>query len=426
MYMLILGLRSLLYRKNQYTSLFLVCLLGTGISLFCIFLMTGMLSALESKSRVYYGGDLHIMGGKNGQLEFVNVLEDIEKVRGVFGEEAILSERIDFDAKESSFFFEGVSARQRVIKGVDFEKEKDVLSVINYVSGGAEDMAGSNGVILSAPIAEKLGCKVGDEITFMLRSAGGYINTVPLIVHGIFKDSSAFGMYTSYMDIDCIRAAFGYPKTWANRICISFPDGAKRESAETYQERLSQILPMYPLTENKKDFYDAHGNGKEEYALIPLQSNLKEFGVMIPAMRGIFLFIIAMLILIIVAGIGSTYRVIVMKRINEIGIFMAIGMKTKTIILMILSESLFLLLSGFAAGFVLSLVLCALFRAADFSAIPAFDLFLKNGHLAPAVVSSPAVSAVFASVILLTLLAVLSGIWKSIRIMPVRALATTE
>ena len=58
-----MSLRSIFYRRKQYVSIFLVCLFGIGISIFSIFLIDGMLSALESKARIYYGGDYQFLGG---------------------------------------------------------------------------------------------------------------------------------------------------------------------------------------------------------------------------------------------------------------------------------------------------------------------------------------------------------------------------
>ena len=80
MYQIALGLRSLLYRKNQYASLLLVCMVGVGVSLFSIFLIRGMLFSLESKARIYYGGDYQFIGGKNN-LAFDNTAEFIEQLR---------------------------------------------------------------------------------------------------------------------------------------------------------------------------------------------------------------------------------------------------------------------------------------------------------------------------------------------------------
>jgi len=426
MYQIALGLRSLLYRKNQYASLLLVCMVGVGVSLFSIFLIRGMLFSLESKARIYYGGDYQFIGGKNN-LAFDNTAEFIEQLREVFGSSAVISERFDCDAKNSALYFEGVGVRQRVIKGVNFDIEKRLFNSFNYVSGNAENIAGTNGILLSEPIAELLGASMGDEVTLMMRTASGYLNTMTLVVKGIFRDSSLFGMYTSYMDIDFLRKIFGVSPTWANRIAIDF-QGKSPKAKEEYQSLLEKKFNMFRLVEDKQLFYDQLLTGRLKeatYALTPLSANMQELRVLISAMEGIASFVIITLVVIIVAGIGSTYRVLVMKRINEIGIYMAIGMKNSSIVLTILSESLFLLLAGCFSGLLFAFLLCLLSSAFNFSFIPAFDIFLQNGHLVP-LFDIKATLLVCFVVIVLTVLAVLYSIQKSVRIMPVQALATTE
>jgi len=426
MYTLILGLRSLLFRKRQYTSLLLVCLVGVGISLFSIFLIRGMLFSLEAKARIYYGGDYQFIGGVNS-LDFADASPFIEKLRPVFGEEAVIAPRFDFDADNAAFFFEGASARQRVIKGVDFETESALFKEFNYIGGSSDDMAHSNGILLSEPIAERLGIVAGDEMTLMIRTVQGYINTVPLIVKGVFRDSSLFGMYTSYMDIDCLRNAFGVSATYANRIAVDLGK-TKGEGLEKYHEKLSSIFKMYRIVDDKKIFYNDLLGGKfsePTYAVIDLSANMDELRVLISAMEGISAAIIITLIVIIIAGIGSTYRVLIMKRINEIGIYMAIGMKKSAIMLSILSESLFLLLAGCVSGLLFSLLLCLIAHLVNFSFIPAFDIFLMNSHLVP-IFDAKATALISLSVIILTLIAVVASTQKIVRVMPVKALSTTE
>ena len=320
-----MGLRSLIYRRKQYLSLFLVCLFGTGVSLFCLYAVNGMLSALEDKARIYYGGDLQFIGGWGLDQPLANS----ELLVPFFPEDTIITERFDFDADYAAFYFEGTGVRQRVIKGVDFNKEKKLFAGFNYVEGSAEGIAGTNGVLLSEPIAKMLEVKVGDDITFMLRNAAWQLNTVTLNVKGIFRDSSLFGMYTSYMDRSLLSQAYGYPEYLCNRICIMLPDGSPDKKAiEGYQAALSTVFNMYHLVEDKQEYYDnCVWTENQPYALIKLSANLQEIQIIIDAMKAIVAFIIVMLLIIIVTGVSSTFRVIAMKRINEIGIYKAIGMK---------------------------------------------------------------------------------------------------
>lgn len=63
-----MGLKSVLYRKKQYLSLFLVSVFGVAISLFALFVVDGMLNALETKGKIYYGGDLMFIGSVSGEV----------------------------------------------------------------------------------------------------------------------------------------------------------------------------------------------------------------------------------------------------------------------------------------------------------------------------------------------------------------------
>ena len=158
--------------------------------------------------------------------------------------------------------------------------------------------------------------------------------------------------------------------------------------------------------------------------LIPLSANLNDVEIMELAMDAVISFIIVILTVIIVAGIGSTYRVLIMKRITEIGIYMAVGMKKRSIIFTLLFESFLLLFAGCLFGLVLTGFFCSLISIFDFSFIPSFDMFLEKGNLSPHMDVIKSV-AVIASVIIVTLLAVLYSTVKSIKIMPVQALAVT-
>lgn len=428
MYQTKIALRSLLYRKTQYISLFLVCMAGVAISLASIAISSGMIKSLNQKAKIYYGGDIALMCSVNSDgLDIYNYKTHIDEIKSVLPKDAIVSPRMDFDARYSSFYFEGVQALQNVIKGVDFNNEKDLISSFTFVDGGIEEMAGSNGVLISSPIAKMLNVHVGDEITFQLETVDDYINTVPVIVRGIFQDSSVFGMYTSYMDFEFIRDTYGRPQNYANRICVNFPNRTVSEKElHDYYNSLSKVLNMYSWVDDKDDYIDATDNFKiETWGFIPLRANLNDVEIMELAMDAIITFIIAILTLIIIAGIGSTYRVLIMKRITEIGIYMAVGMKKRSIISTLLFEALLLLIVGCIGGILLNSVFCSIISLFDFSFIPSFDMFLEKGNLCPRMDVIKSVMVIVA-VITFTILAVLYATLKSIKIMPVQALATTE
>ncbi|WP_027727496.1 ABC transporter permease [Treponema sp. C6A8] len=428
MYQLILGFRSLFYRKKQYISLFLICFFGTGISLFSLFISKGMIASLNEKAEVYYGGDFCFMSCNWDERYLGDYEKILETAKALLPENVSISIRYDFDAQNKvSFYYEGEEVLQRVIKGVTFDSEKALFDKFNFLCGSADIKKGSNGVLISEPIAKKLGAGLGDEITLYLRNINGYINTVPLVIKGIFQDSSVFGLYTTYMDFDFLRTAYGRDSSFSNRLCVDFPgrSGISKEELEKIQSAFETAFKMHPLVDNKLDFYFDPNNTPDTYGIIPLSANLNDVNILKNAMNVVISLIIVFLVLIIVVGIGSTYRVLVMKRINEIGIYMAIGMKKKAIMGTLLIESLFLLLTGCAAGFILAEILCRVISGIKFTFIPMFSIFLTKGYLHP-LFDAKGFFMLTGCVIFVTLLAVFYSVKKCVNIMPCNAIAANE
>lgn len=428
-----MGLRSLIYRRKQYRSLFIVCIFGIGISLFAQAVVYGMIASLKYKAKIYYGGDLQFIGGDSHNLQKYD--ENIARLKSVFPQDSVISERYDFDPDYAALYFEGMEVRLRMVKGIDFSKEAELFSRLNYSEGSYEGVLGTNGILISQKVAESLAVHAGDSLTFLLENLEREVDTTEVIVKGVFVDSSFFGMYTTYMDLDFLRGALKCPEELCNRVCIRLKDGEPSEKKiENYQKSLEEVFRMYPIVEDKYDFYDAQndieyydadGNLNPVFALIKMGANLDSLKVLIDAMNLVTAFVIIMLIIIIVVGVASTFRVIVMKRINEIGIYKAIGMRRGKISMMILVETFLLVLTGSIGGFLLSLILAFVAKFINLSFIPAFDLFLTDGTLAPSV--SFLRFLIFSAVICVTTsVAVLFAVKKSVKIMPCKALAVTE
>lgn len=428
MYNAMMASRSVLHRRKQYISLLAVCVVGVGISAFSIFLVSGMLRALSDKARIYYGGDAVFTGGTDYYMDMENAGGIIRKLEPIFGRTVRLSPRYDFDGRHSKLYFEGSSVMQRTIKGVDFAREQDLFADFNFVAGSAADCTDSSAIMVSRMVAEELGLRCGDTLTFLTEDIDDFIVTAPLTVRAIFTDSSVFGMYTSYVDRSMLLELYGRPDDWANRICIRFADKSVSERRlRKYHDALEDVFAMYPLVQDKEQFYDALKAGfpEQTYALLQLDANLQDVQFLADAMECIALAIIVVLLTIIAAGIGSTYRVLVMKRINEIGTYRALGMSRAQLTVLFAGEVVFLTLFGCAGGFLLAALLSTVIHGIDFGFIPAFDMFLANSRLSPVFAPLPALLLVVA-VCVTTTLAVLFAIRKALGTTPAQALATTE
>ena len=423
-----LSLHSLLTNRRQYISLFLVCMAGVTIILFASFVSQGMLKSVKQKAIQYYGGELQFLGGEN--LGTTCADETIEELKAFVPERVQFYKRFNYDAANTSFFFEGESVRQRVIMGVDFNAEKDLFSHFVFESGNAQYSGDYDMVLLSSKIASKLGVKTGDTVTVQMRTIHGYTNTREVQVQGIFLDSSMFGMYTSYMNLDALRSLSDYDSSYVNRICLYYGNGGPDQAEiNKLQKQLETKFNMYPLCNDKNEFYHALLDDKSVqkplYGLITLDANIKELHMITDAIKLVFVLITVVLILIIAVGIGSTYRVIVMKRTTEIGTYRALGMKPEGVRTLFLTEILLLLIFGFIAGICLALIAVKILSLFNLSFIPAFDLFLSEGHLVPSI-SVLKMLEYLAIIIVTTMLSVLFTIRNIVHLSPVGALATTN
>ena len=429
-----LALHTLINNRRQYVSLFTVCVVGIAIMLSAVCITDGMLKAVEDKARIYYGGDLVFMVSmteKNEQglssKNIENPSEKMEVLKSIVPEDTSLSYRIEYDARDAQIFFEGTSIRQRMFKGVDFDAENHLLERFNFLEGGLPDSSKSNAILISEPASRQLGVKAGDVVLVQMKTDNGYTNTLDMYVSGIFIDSSLFGSYTAYLDINALRNLASFEDDFSNRICMSYSveEPLSKRDVVRMQKNLESIFNMYPLTDNKTEYARyARKHLERTYALITLDANIKDLQMLIDALKAVVLLIIVILVSIISVGMGSTYRITVMKRITEIGTYRAIGMKPAGVRNVFLVESLYLLVLGFFAAVLLTLEITWILSLFDFSFIPAFDIFLENSHLCSKIRIFKSLG-LFLIIAVTTILSMLFTIRNVVHISPVSALATT-
>lgn len=423
-----LALASVVNNRRQYLSLFCVCFVCVSLILGAVIVTDGMLSSVKQKARQYYGGDVQFLGGTRATF-WLKEKEDFEALfESIVGDEAAVFTRFDYNARLCEIFYEGESMRQRQIKGVDFAKEKPLFDTFTFVEGNANELPNHLGIIISEPIAQKLGVHAGDMVTLQLITYQGHINTFSFIVTGIFQDSSLFGLYTSYIDQKMMWEATGYPDCYVNRLSLYYKNHkVTKAQLRALQAALSEHFAMYPLTDDKYELIDAaDASPTPLYGLIELNANIKDLKAVIDAIQIVRTALILVLLAIVSVGISSTYRVIVMRRTTDIGIYRSLGMKPSGVRKLFLLEISWLLLVGYIAGILLTVLGAFVLSRFTFSFIPAFDIFLQNGHLLPQVRGNILkLLGVMVIITVTTLVSVLFTIRKVVHQSPVGALATT-
>lgn len=418
--------RSLKYEPKRYILLFVAASIGIALVLSAMGFMNGLLDAFNNKARIYYGGDLILLHSTDGKLGWYNTDEVISQIEPYFeSKDFLLSYRIDYENDNTFLYFEGENLKQRKIKGVDFDREEELFSSLTFAEGSRKILRGSNGIYISTSTAENLNLNIGDNVLFMLRTTKNYTETANLVVEGIFQDSSLFGANVSYLDFEFLRNLINYPKNYSISIGAFSNKSLSDTEILTIQKDLNQFFDMYELVDDKQIFIDNLYKAKGKTALITLTSNLENLNFLILAMRIIIYIIIAILIIIIAIGIGSTYKVIAVKRTNEIGMYMALGLSPNGIIKLFLIEVFYLLIIAYFFSVFIMFLFSSIISSFNFTQIPAFDIFLKNGKLL-AQYNIWQMLLIFGIVVVTTMTLVYFTIRKCVKVEPVDALSVTE
>jgi len=418
--------KSLVQRRRQYISLFSVCTLSVCVIISLLSIFDGMLNALNAKSIQFYGGELQVICGNRWLIEYSdskkNIIEESLQEMNIKGD---VFKRFDLDGSNSQLYFEGANTFCRILKGVDFAAEKKLFENCTFTEGDAINASGDC-ILISKPVAEKLGCHAGDFITLMMKTLNGYTNTRKYVVKGIFQDSSLFGMYTSYIDIDSLRDISEYPEDFVNRLSIYNPNYRfSRKDINKLQGLLSKNLNMAPIPKQKEVIGDESSNFNEAlYALITLDANRPEVVMMSNALQLILYLMIVPLVLIVAIGIGCSYRVVILKRIVETSTFRALGLKSGGIERLFFTEVFLILLVGFVLGTGLSFAVTSIIGQFNFSFIPAFDLFLIGGRI-KADYSFWKTVFILVIISVSTLICVFVTLRNIIHLSPAKAFATT-
>jgi putative ABC transport system permease protein len=413
--------RNLGRRPGRYATL------GSAIAIGCAVLTAssgavgGMRASLMNKAAVYYGGDFSVHGIREDGLEMIrdaaSLVRTIESAGGLAA-----SPRIVDRSGQAFLFFAGESIQLKQVTGVDWESEGKTFGALSFSSGGVGD-AGEDGIIVSEPMAQALGARVGDDVLIMSSTIEGQRNTSTAMLKGVFKDSSFLGAGTAYVGIGFLRSLIRYPEGAATEIRVSFT-GPRRQASEV-QAALELSLPMFPLKADRAELFAEQRRGGwvgEKYAMLTLAAHVRQIAEVADFLQATLVAVGAVLLGIVVLGTVNTYRVIARERMREIGAMRAIGMQRRDVAKLFLAEAGLLAAAGTATGLALGIGALCLLAAAPLDRLSGFDVFLSQGRLAW-FLSPPILSGIVLTMLATCLLASAVPAMGAARVEPATACA---
>ncbi|MFQ3620091.1 MAG: FtsX-like permease family protein [Spirochaetales bacterium] len=411
-----IALRNLIRRGHRFLFLLLLVALSSLVILSMASLFDTLMFNLKRKGSIYYGGDITVRGLKD---RYALIIEEpkplMEAIQDFVPAGTVVSPRINYRNTATTLFFAGDSIRQRMVNGIDFRLEAPLFDQVTFVEGSYKPLQNPSrtrpGILISEPVARLLKARVGDDLLLYLPTLSGQINTATVVLEGVFRDSSLFGYYTAYMDIEALRTLIRFPEGQCTDIAIFFP-GTKPDTdmARSLQQALEGRFPLTPLFFNQQDLWSYRDQTDWKgvrYALTTLDANLGKVNELLDAVRFIAYVLMAILGGVVFFGVTNSYRLTVFERRKEIGTLRALGMNRGTVLVFFLLEGICLTLTSVFAGACLALLLLFALSQVNFSFLAGFDIFLRGGYLQV----SPTGEALLFT-LLLTLAAVLLALLK--------------
>lgn len=389
--------RTFIRNLKRYRVLLMALILISLAFTVVLGTVLGLRDAVRRKSSRYFAGDLVVLGfaGNGGSLlDGTGGEGSADAVAAAIAALPVADVEIRAWSRRSSYydfnnvelFFAGYYTHQRRLVGVEWNLERPVLEEFEFSEGGVPEDDDREGALISSSAAKDLGIRVGDNLLVSIKSDRGRINTVELIVRGIYSESSFFG-YTVYMDRLALNVLREAPEERVNEMGVYLvdPGGAEERAAKILTDALADRgLPTFDVLSDRASYEAAsrEKRNRREFGVVTLAGQLVEITDLISAITIIAGVVMVLFLGIVTVGVGNTWTMVVYERTREIGTLRALGMQKTGVTALFLLEALFLGLTGVILGGVAGVgTLWILEHWVSFAPNAATTLFFTRGRL---------------------------------------------
>ncbi len=272
----------------------------------------------------------HFLDNYDLAMQIGNGVEISNKILSVNGVDGT-SPRIVLQAMASSAET-GTGVR---ILGIDPEREKTTSNLYTFVKEGTYfENGGKNQVVIGNKLAERLKVKLHSKIVVTMQDAQGNITHGAFRICGIYNTSNnmyeELYVFVRYSDLCKLTLL---PEGIAHEITVHLSDKA---GIEKIRSEIKALNPGYDV--------------KTWMEISP------ELGYMIEI--GDFYSYIFIIVILLALGFGivNTMLMVVLERVKELGMLMAVGMNKTRVFLMLMSETVMLTITGGIIGIVAGVV----------------------------------------------------------------------
>ncbi len=215
------------------------------------------------------------------------------------------------------------------IVGINPEQEKVTTGLHSeLIEGNYFEEKRKNQVLIGHKLAEKLNVKLNSKVVITLLDVDNNITYGAFRVVGIFKTvNTTFDEGNIFVRKSDISKLINLPPDACHEIAIL---AKNNNDVESIQSKIEDIVPKLEV--------------KSWLELSPEMRYMSE------AMNITMYIFIGIILLALLFGIVNTMLMVVLERVKEIGMLMAVGMNKVRIFLMILLETIFLSITGGLLG----------------------------------------------------------------------------
>ena len=262
----------------------------------------------------------------------------MKEIRGLTGVESV-SRRLIINSIISSAE-KGGGVR---LIGVEPDNEKKVTNLNEKIINGnyLEPLKRGDPIVIGEKLAEKLAVRTGSKVVLGMLDIDGQPFYHQFRISGVFQTPSApFDEFTAFVRYEDLLTMTRLPENAAHEIAIY------TTSEDMSGEVADRLKSMYPEL-----------SVQEWFEIMP------ELGYLTASMDFYMYIFILIILLALGFGIVNTMLMVVLERIKELGMLMAVGMNKTRIFLMIMLETVFLSLTGGVIGIFLGAAFSKYFHA---------------------------------------------------------------
>ena len=342
-------------RKNNFISvisLFAVCGVALGVAALIVVIgvMNGFSTDLRDK---ILGVNAHvIVTAYDGTLENYHHMTDrIEKIPGVTGVTPFIYSEVMLSS--------GGGVKGVVLRGVDAETAKGVLSLPGDMVSGSVDSLSKDGklpeIVIGNQLARRLGLVIGDTVNLLspsgTRTAAGFTPKVRVFkVGGIFRT----GMYEydsslAYISNTAAQKLLGFKRDFVSGLEIRLADVY---AVDNIGKLLDKELAGYPV--QIRNWQEMNAN---LFAALKLEKTA-------------MFIILAMIVMVGSFSIITTLVMLVMQKTKDIAVLMSMGATSGSIRRIFMLQGTLIGLIGTTIGYMIGIPVALLLKKYQFIKLP--------------------------------------------------------